>query len=76
MYIFVYIFILQKADLVDIIRAVEKKYDHPIAILADLQVISHHCHYVIIITIIKTIIIIIIIISIITILSLFWLIYR
>jgi pyruvate kinase len=27
----------QKADLVDIIRAVEKKYDHPIAILADLQ---------------------------------------
>jgi hypothetical protein len=34
----------QKADLVDIIRAVEKKYDHPIAILADLQVISHH-HY-------------------------------
>ena len=28
----------QKADLVDIIRAIEKKYDHPIAILADLQV--------------------------------------
>jgi hypothetical protein len=28
----------QKADLVDIIRAVEQKYDHPIAILADLQV--------------------------------------
>lgn len=27
----------QKSDLVDIIRAVEKKYDHPIAILADLQ---------------------------------------
>ena len=28
----------QKAELVDIIRAVEKKYDHPIAIMADLQV--------------------------------------
>ena len=28
----------QKADLVKIIRAIEKKYDHPIAILADLQV--------------------------------------
>lgn len=28
----------QKADLVDIIRAVETKYNHPIAILADLQV--------------------------------------
>lgn len=28
----------QKADLVDVIRAVEKKYDHPIAIMADLQV--------------------------------------
>ena len=28
----------QKSELVDIIRAVEKKYDHPIAILADLQV--------------------------------------
>ena len=29
----------QKADLVDIIRAIEKKYDHPIAIMADLQVL-------------------------------------
>jgi Pyruvate kinase, barrel domain len=28
----------QKADLVKIIRDIEKKYDHPIAILADLQV--------------------------------------
>ena len=28
----------QKADMVKIIRAIEKKYDHPIAILADLQV--------------------------------------
>ena len=33
----------QKADLVKIIRAVEKKYDHPIAILADLQV-SNFCN--------------------------------
>ena len=28
----------QKSELVDVIRAVEKKYNHPIAILADLQV--------------------------------------
>ena len=27
----------EKAKLVDTIRAVEKKYDHPIAILCDLQ---------------------------------------
>ena len=34
----------QKADLVDVIRAVEKKYDHPIAIMADLQVSNTLIH--------------------------------
>ena len=35
----------QKADLVKIIRDIEKKYDHPIAILADLQVYKWHAEH-------------------------------
>jgi len=36
----------EKARLVDLIRSIEKKYNHPIAILADLQVIQCRKSYV------------------------------
>ena len=37
----------EKAKIVDMIRAIEKKYDHPICILGDLQVGRDDCHCII-----------------------------